>query len=70
MWDILAAYLSWANIASLLRAGLMALGAGLVTNGNLDPSQLETAVGGLLGFASVVWSYFVHKPKAPTPPTI
>ena len=68
MWDFIKGWISLENILSVARAILMALGAGLATQGGLDPTQIEAAIGYILGLISVVWSYFVHKPKPPAPP--
>lgn len=68
MWEMIKGWISLANVLSLLRAALMAIGAGLATQGGLDPSQIEAAIGYILGLVSIVWSYFEHKPKPPVPP--
>jgi hypothetical protein len=62
MWDLLQQYLSWKNVESFIRAGLMALGGGLVASGKMDPEQLTTIVGSIMGIIGVAWSYIEHKP--------
>ncbi len=48
------------QIAALVRALLMALGAVLVTHGKLSEGQLEEIVGAVLSLGVILWSQFYH----------
>lgn len=52
----------------VIRHLLTAFGGGLVASGDLDPSQLEVAVGGVMAIVGVVLSILAkRKPVNPAP---
>jgi hypothetical protein len=45
-------------IGSFVRSGLMAAGAGLVTNGTISSSQEQQAVGAVMTLLGLAWSVY------------
>jgi hypothetical protein len=53
------------QILGIVRHVLTGVGGVLVTKGYLDDGMLQTAVGGLIAIAGVVWSVLAKKKTAP-----
>lgn len=56
--------LNWQLIQGYLRSGLMALGGGLVTNGVITSTELNTVVGAVLAVVGVILSAISNNTKA------
>jgi hypothetical protein len=47
--------MSWENVQQIVRIVLYWASGHLVTSGQLDPTNAETLVGGILAIISVIW---------------
>lgn len=56
--------ISWDDTQQLFRIGAYALAGWLGARGNLDPANIETLGGALLGLASVAWWWFWNRRRA------
>ena len=56
------------QIQSLARSILLALGAGLVTNGTITSGELQQVVGLALSIGSIIWSQAHHAANPPASP--
>ena len=50
----------WNGIASIIRNALLALGSGIVANGLVSNTELDTLVGAALVLVSVIWKLIVR----------